>query len=224
MTELDAAFYAADGPTLARALLGKVLVKRTGEGISAAVITETEAYMGISDRASHAYGGRRTARTETMYLPGGHAYVYLIYGLYSCMNVTAAGAGNPEAVLIRAAYPIAGLDGMLARVREKSRRKKPLAAETDADRYGLLRGPGRLCLAMGITRADDARPLTAEEGFFFADIGLRPRGILCRPRIGIDYAKEARDLPWRFTAAEEGGLPVFSEPLPRDGEASALFS
>ena len=91
MTErLGRDFYRRDALTLARALVGKTLVRRTERGTIAAVVTETEAYTGVGDPASHAYGGRRTARTETMYREGGYAYVYLIYGLYSCMNVTAA--------------------------------------------------------------------------------------------------------------------------------------
>lgn len=98
-------FYKTDAVSLAKALLGKLLVTDTGGKITAGIITETEAYMGKTDRACHAFGGRRTARNESMYLPGGHAYVYLIYGMYYCLNVVAAEEDIPEAVLVRGIIP-----------------------------------------------------------------------------------------------------------------------
>ncbi len=216
MTEkLGRDFFRRDAVTLARALLGKTLVKRTERGTVAAVVTETEAYTGVGDRASHAFGGRRTARTETMYLEGGYAYVYLIYGLYSCMNVTAAENGNPEAVLLRAAVPIGGFDTMWENLCRTSRKKSaPVRAPEDdlAAWAKLLDGPGRLSCALGITKADNASDLTGDM-FFFRDDGYVPRRILSRPRIGIDYAGEAKDWPFRFTVASEGGVPLFDPPL-----------
>ena len=108
MRPLEGEFYSCSALELSEKLLGKTLV-HVVDGIPiGGIITETEAYMGVSDKASHAYGGRRTARTETMYLRGGHSYVYLIYGMYSCMNVTASVEGNPEAVLIRSVVPYFG--------------------------------------------------------------------------------------------------------------------
>ena len=216
MTEkLTADFFRRDALTLSRDLLGKILVRRDDDGTVAARITETEAYTGVGDPASHAYGGRRTARTETMYLPGGFAYVYLIYGLYACMNVTAAEDGNPEAVLIRAAVPVEGLDRLWENLTRASRRKRMPARPENGDSAAwarLLDGPGRLTAAMGITRADNARDLTGED-FFLCDDGFVPQKILCRPRVGIDYAGEAKAWPYRFTAASEGGIPRF-DPSP----------
>lgn len=207
----DRSFFEADALTLARALIGKTLVYESEIGRMAGVIAETEAYMGVTDRASHAFGGRRTARTETMYLPGGFAYVYLIYGLYACMNVTAAGRDNPEAVLIRAVLPTEGISLMLDNVREKSRRKKPAVLPTEQEEsrlFSLTNGPGKLCLAMGITRALNGTDMT-DSSFYIRDDGLKPQEIRTAPRVGIDYAGEAKDYPWRFTAAEKDGVPLF---------------
>lgn len=196
-------FYASDGLTLARDLLGKVLVRREGERTAACVITETEAYMGVVDRASHAYGGRRTERTETMYRAGGAAYVYLIYGLYSCMNITANREGNAEAVLIRAALPAFGEEALLSNLRRSSRARKAVFPESPDGWSGKewirrLSGPGRFCAAMGITRADNGRILYEDPGFFLTDAGICPETVLSGPRIGIDYAGEDREKPWRF--------------------------
>ncbi len=216
-------FYAVDALTLAKRLIGMTLVHRVNGIEVAGVITETEAYMGVIDRASHAYGGRRTARTETMYLPGGHAYVYLIYGIYSCMNITANSAETPEAVLIRAVYPISGQDVMHASYMAKGRRKKAnvvqVASElSEKELYSLTNGPGKLCIAMSIDRSLDKFDMTLENpenenffacGFFVRDDGYRAAEIVKFPRIGIDYAGEAAQYPWRFTAKSEKGVPIF---------------
>ncbi|MBE6598418.1 MAG: DNA-3-methyladenine glycosylase [Ruminococcaceae bacterium] len=196
-------YYLTDGLALARSLIGKVLVRRVGEDIVAGIISETEAYMGITDKASHAYGGRRTARTETMYLEGGHAYVYLIYGIYSCMNITANKRDNPEAVLIRGVVPLSGFDKMLCNVSTFGKRRTPL----DPDRYRksphkLTDGPGKLCTAMNIHRELDRTDMCLPGSqLFVADMGITPtHGISESPRIGIDYAEEAAFFPWRYTA------------------------
>ena len=210
MTELGRDFFRRDGLTLAEELIGKTLVHRTADGEIACVITETEAYMGVVDRASHAYGGRRTARTETMYLEGGYSYVYLIYGIYSCMNITASVDGNPEAVLIRAAVPVSGLDLIWQNIVKTSRRKNLPASPdslTTKDWYGFLNGPGKLCRAMDITRADNALDMTGEV-LFVRDDGTVPSEILRMPRIGIDYAGEAKDYLYRFVVPCEDGIPV----------------
>ena len=207
----DRSFYETDALTLARNLIGKTLVYESEAGTVSGIIAETEAYMGVTDRASHAFGGRRTTRTETMYLPGGYAYVYLIYGLYACMNVTAAERDNPEAVLIRAVLPTEGIPLILQNVREKSRRKTPPIFPSEPDSrffWSLTNGPGKLCQAMGITRALNGSDMTAG-AFYIRDDGLRPLDVLTAPRIGIDYAGEARDYPWRFTAAQQDGVPAF---------------
>lgn len=202
-------FYTTDGLTLAESLIGKVLVHRVGGVELCGVITETEAYMGVIDKASHSYGGRRTKRTETMYLEGGHAYVYLIYGMYSCMNITASTDGNPEAVLIRAVYPIGGEQSMLDHVRERSRRKtlpQSVSVLSPSELYSLTNGPGKLCNAMAIDRRLDKFDMT-EGDLFVRDDGYSVGEILRLPRIGIDYAEEARDFSWRFSVKSENGVP-----------------
>jgi len=203
-------FYRTDGISLARSLIGKVLVHRTSRGWTAGIISETEAYMGITDKASHAYGGRRTARTETMYLPGGYAYVYLIYGIYSCMNITANEKGNPEAVLIRGVVPLLGFDAMLENTREfNENRLKKTSFNYEKYRSNpalLTDGPGKLCAAMALDRTLDKVPLTAKApvGYpqiFVSDLGFTPEGGISESeRIGISYAEEAAFFPWRFTS------------------------
>ncbi len=214
-------FYRTDALTLSENLIGKTLVHRENGIELAGIITETEAYMGAIDRASHAYGGRRTARTETLFLEGGHAYVYLIYGIYSCMNITANADGIPEGTLIRAVFPTVGREEMYRTYLEKGRRKKlpPKPAEDLSERewYSLTNGPGKLCVAMSIDRSLDRWNMVIEHSvnevdsvheFFVRDDGYRAAEIVRSPRIGIDYAGEAAAYPWRFTAKEQNGVPI----------------
>jgi DNA-3-methyladenine glycosylase len=181
-------FYArADVLAVARDLLGKVLVVPARGGARVAgIIVETEAYRAPEDRASHAWNGRRTRRTETMYGPGGTAYVYFVYGMYHQFNVVTNVAGVPHAVLIRALEPVEGLAVM--------RRRRPGRADRE-----LTNGPGRLCLALGITRSHDRADLRGdcvwvEEG----PRPLAPRAVARGPRVGIDYAGQWAVRPWRF--------------------------
>lgn len=199
-------FYATDALTLARELLGKILVRRTTDGIVAGMISETEAYMGVSDRASHAYGGRRTERTKTMYLQGGHAYVYLIYGIYACMNVTANESGNPEAVLIRRCVPCHGFQRMLAYYEDFSQRRARYDRIFPRERYekspgSLTDGPGKLCAAMRIDRSLNGADMTSPRAeIFITETDAVPLfDIEENPRIGVEYAGEAALFPWRFT-------------------------
>ena len=214
-------FYRTDALSLSENLIGKTLVHRVNGVELAGIITETEAYMGVIDRASHAYGGRRTARTETLFLEGGYAYVYLIYGIYSCMNITANEDGIPQGTLIRAVYPVSGQEEMYRTYLEKGRRKKspPKAFEELSERelYALTNGPGKLCVAMSIDRSLDRRNMVIEDSvndensvhdFFVRDDGYRAAEIIRSPRIGIDYAGEAAAYPWRFTAKEHKGVPL----------------
>lgn len=182
-TPLDPAFFAPDRDTreLARALLGQVLV----HGETAGRIVETEAYLGISDRACHAWGGRRTPRLEPLYGPAAHAYIYLIYGMYSCLNVVTKGPGQPECVLIRALEPLTGLERMAAR----SGGTKPAL---------LCAGPGRLCRALGLDRSLTGADLLTGDFFLAAGELVAEGDILTSPRIGVDYAGEDRDRPWRY--------------------------
>lgn len=177
--------YAADGITLARRLLGCRLVHETPEGAAGGVIVETEAYMGLSDDAAHSYRGRPGGRVNVQYGPGGFAYIYLIYGMHSCMNVVANGKDIPEAVLIRALRPDQGLELMY--------RRRPKAKD---DRQ-LCSGPGKLCAALDITRAQYGLSLRGPE-LYILDRAVQPP-VTASPRIGVDYAVRCRDELWRFT-------------------------
>jgi DNA-3-methyladenine glycosylase len=173
--------------TVARELLGQLLVvpARDGTRVSG-LIVETEAYRGPEDRACHAYGGRRTERTRTMYEIGGTAYVCFIYGMYHQFNVVTGIEGAPHAVLVRAVEPVEGIERMRARRRGR------------AD-GGLTSGPGKLCLALGIDRALDRADLLGERVWIEEGRGRVPRSaIAVGPRIGIDYAREWAVKPWRF--------------------------
>lgn len=185
--KLPAAFYTrADVVALARRLLGTRLVVPARDGRRVAgIIVETEAYQGPEDRASHAYAGRRTRRTETMYARGGTAYVYFVYGMYHQFNVVTNVADVPHAVLVRALEPVEGLDLM--------RRRR--GAEPDRN---LTSGPGKLCIALGIDRRLDGADLRGERIWLEAGRRVAPAAIAAGPRVGIDYAREWAARPWRF--------------------------
>ena len=172
--------------TVARELLGKLLVvpAAAGQRVSG-MIVEVEAYRGPEDRASHAYGGRRTRRTETMYGRGGVAYVYFVYGMYYQFNVVSGVADTPHAILVRALEPVEGIELM--------RERRHLHPD-----HNLTNGPGKLCIALGIDRALDAADLLAERVWLEEYEPVSPRRIAKGPRIGIDYAEEWIDKPWRF--------------------------
>lgn len=191
LSRLDREIFGRDALFLAEYLLGKLLVRRFPEGDVVLRIVETEAYTGPEDKASHAFGNKRTPRTETMFMQGGAAYVYLIYGMYNCLNVTTGPEGRPEAVLIRAGEPVSGLDIM-----ERYRSEKKVRPEN------LSNGPGKLCLAMDITREFDRYDLIGGEKLFLAEDNCPKPGFLTCPRINIDYAEEYRDKPWRFYVHE----------------------
>jgi DNA-3-methyladenine glycosylase len=184
---LPRSFYTrGDVATLARRLLGTRLVVPTRDGRRVSgTIVETEAYRGPEDRASHAYGGRRTRRTETMYARGGTAYVYFVYGMYHQFNVVTAGEDVPHAILVRALEPVEGLALMRRR-----RRGVP-------DR-SLTSGPGKLCIALGIDRRLDGADLLGDRVWIEPGVRVAPGAIACGPRVGIDYAGEWVDRPWRF--------------------------
>ena len=204
MARLSRDFYAGDTVAAAQALLGKVLVRRLDGHLLAGRITETEAYVGRCDKACHAYNYRRTPRTETLFLSPGHAYVYLIYGMYHCLNFVTEPEGEPAAVLLRAVEPIAGIET----IRRLRYGDKPL---TPYRMRNFLNGPGKVCQGFGLTRAQNGLDLTGDELVLCdgpEDLGLPGpaprRERLCRgPRIGVDYAQEAKDFPWRFWLEEE---------------------
>lgn len=199
MARLPREFYNDDTVQVAQRLLGKYLVRRLGDTLLAGRITETEAYVGRCDKACHAYNYRRTARTETLFLAPGHAYVYLIYGMYHCLNFVTEPEGEPAAVLIRGVEPAAG-EKVIRRLRYGD---KPL---TRFRLKNYLNGPGKVCQGFSLSRAENGLDLTGDTLFVcdtLEDLGLpapapvRER-ICAGPRIGVDYAEEARDFPWRF--------------------------
>jgi len=185
--KLPREFYTrTDVLEVARDLLGKRLVVPNRNGMRVAgIIVETEAYRGPEDRASHAYGGRRTNRTETMYGLGGTAYVYFVYGMYNQFNVVTNVENVPHAVLVRALEPVEGLDII--------RRRRAGRAE-----YEWTSGPGRLCIALGIDRRLDKADLLGDRVWLEKGISISPRQIARGPRIGIDYAEAWVKKPWRF--------------------------
>lgn len=186
-------FYIKDGITLAKDLLGKILVKEIDGVLYKGRIVETEAYMGVIDKACHSYNNRRTKKTEAMYREGGYSYIYLIYGMYHCFNVTASIKDNPEAVLIRALEPLENKELML-KIR-KVKRDKDIA-----------NGPGKLTKALRITSEDNDIDLTLRKNIWLEDDGYIPNKIIETTRIGIDYAEEFKDKLWRFYISENNNI------------------
>jgi len=172
--------------TVARELLGKLLVVPTvkGKRVSGKIV-EVEAYRGPQDRAAHSYGGRRTKRTETMYGIGGTTYVFFVYGMYYQFNVVSGPAETPHAILIRAVEPVEGIELM----------RKRRHGQTD---HNLTNGPGKLCIALDIDRRLDGDDLLGNKAWLEEDAKVLRSRIMSGPRIGIDYAEEWRDRPWRF--------------------------
>jgi DNA-3-methyladenine glycosylase len=181
---LPRSFYDRDAIDVARDLLGKTLVRELdGERLSARIV-ETEAYVGPHDLACHASKGM-TDRNKVMFGPPGHAYVYFIYGMYYCLNLVTGRDGYPAAVLIRACEPLEGIETM------RILRKK---AKKDRD---LTSGPGKLCMAMGIDRTSNGADVCTGKTLFVVDAPLA-KEIVSSKRIGVDYACEYKDKPWRF--------------------------
>ena len=181
--KLSRDFYLCDGLVAAEKLLGKILVHNSPDGLTAGRIVELETYMGESDRGCHAYGGRRTERTEIMYAEGRHAYVYLIYGMYNCMNVIVGGEDIPHCIFLRALEPVEGIALM-----KKRRGTDKL--------QNLCSGPGKLCIAMGIDKSLYGADLCGNR-LWIEDDECKPEIIRGR-RINIDYAGEDADRDWRF--------------------------
>ena len=192
MGKLTRTFYNRDTLTVARELLGKYVVRRRGERFLCGCICETEAYIGRMDKACHAYNYRRTARTETLFAPPGTAYIYLIYGMYHCLNFVTEAEGEPCAVLIRGLEP-AGDGELLAR----QRYGKALGELSPYQRKNFLNGPGKLCRALDLTRAHNGLDLPGDELVVW-DAGEPVPPFHTGKRVGIDYAGEAVDFPWRF--------------------------
>lgn len=186
--KLPTSFYRRDDVVwIARNLLGKILCSRIEGTYTSGRITETEAYCGRNDKACHANNGTRTDRTETMYRPGGVAYVYLCYGIHHLFNVVTNVKGKADAVLIRAIEPVDGKKAML-----KHR-------DMDEIKPSLTAGPGRLTQALGITTDFDGCNLCGpkiwieDRGFTVADSQIQ-----ASPRIGVEYAGDHAERPWRL--------------------------
>ncbi|HEU4406422.1 MAG TPA: DNA-3-methyladenine glycosylase [Polyangiaceae bacterium] len=207
--------YDVGAEALARGLLGCLLVRSIeGEGRLVGRVVETEAYVGVEDRASHAFGGRRTPRNESMYGPPGTAYVYRIYGLHFCFNVVCGPAGAPWAVLVRAIEPLEGLEAM--------RRRRARGGVVPADR-ALGAGPGRLCQALAIDRSHDGADLVASPALYFCAPPGRPAGAVAPgdvserqvargARVGVDYAGPWAGAPLRFSVAASAFVSVRPRP------------
>lgn len=188
MSKLPFSFYQhIEVNELAVRLLGKQLFTLIDGELTGGTIVETEAYNGVEDKASHAYGGRFTDRTKIIYGHGGISYVYLCYGIHHLFNVVTAPQGTPHAVLIRGLEPLTGLDVML-------RRRNMLALKPN-----LTAGPGALAKALGIDKRLNAKDLVGDE-IWIEDKGLifKADDIVASPRVGVDYAGDHALLPWRY--------------------------
>ena len=200
---LPRSFFLGNTVDIAQNMVGKYLVRQY-DGITLAVrITETEAYVGRMDKACHAYQYRKTKRTKTLFTPPGTAYIYLIYGMHCCLNFVTEPEGEPAAVLIRGVEPRHNAD-IIAENRFGCKRE----AMTAYQKKNFLNGPGKVCAGLKIDRALNGLPYGSEELFLcdrLSEAGLpdhpedeTPLNIRVGKRIGIDYAEEAVDFPWRF--------------------------
>lgn len=184
-------FQSSDVVGLAKSLLGMHLCTSFEGVLTAGVIVETEAYKAPEDKACHAYGNKRTARTEIMFDRGGVAYVYLCYGIHHLFNIVTGQKDEAQAVLIRAIEPVQGIEIMQKRRRFAS-----------GNKYNLTNGPGKLTQALGITTQYTGQELTNfGQGTCWLEYGERipDENVVASKRIGVDYAKEWAEMPWRFT-------------------------
>lgn len=198
---MDREFFNKDGINVAKQILGKFLIRDYEGKTIVTKIVETESYMGITDKGAHVYGDKKTERTKPLYLEGGHIYVYLIYGMYYCLNVSANNEGIPECVLIRAVEPITNLDEIAF-----NRFKKEYAQLTNYQKKNITNGPGKLCMALNINKTLNSKSILGNELYIsdfyyegdnkiYSDSNFE---IEKGKRINIDYAEEAKDYLWRF--------------------------
>jgi DNA-3-methyladenine glycosylase len=192
MKKLTRDFYNRDTLKVAKELLGKILVHNINGKILSGKIVEVEAYKGITDKAAHSYGGRRPKRTEVMYGICGISYVFMIYGMYNCFNITTEDKNIPNAILVRALEPIDNLDIM-----SFNRFNKSYNELSKKQKINLTNGPGKLCQALEIDRRLNNCDLCKNE-LYILDPEKYDFTIESAKRIGIDYAEEAADYPWRF--------------------------
>lgn len=203
---LDREFYNRDSISVAKDLLGKVIVHEINGYKLTAKIVEVEAYMGVEDKAAHSYGGRRTKRVEVMYGAPGFSYVYLIYGMYHCFNIVTNVEGTPQAVLIRAVEPIEGLEAMA-----QNRYMKSYNTLTKSQIRGLTSGPGKLCNALSIDKSHNGVDLCGGNLYVEERDNDKPDIVLAK-RVGVDYAEEAKDYLWRFYIKDNKYVSVTPSP------------
>lgn len=198
---MDIEFFNQDGINVAKQILGKYLIRKYEGKTIVTKIVETESYMGITDKGAHVYGDKKTERTKPLYLEGGHIYVYLIYGMYYCLNISANKESIPECVLIRAVEPITNLDEIAS-----NRFKKEYAQLTNYQKKNITNGPGKLCMALNINKTLNSKSILGDELYIsdfyyegdnkiYSDSNFE---IEKGKRINIDYAEEAKDYLWRF--------------------------
>ena len=187
MKKLPRKFYLSEDTLgLARQVLGKLLVVPDERGTRVSgMIVETEAYLGLADKGAHSYGGRRTARNEVTYGLGGYAYVFFVYGMYYQLNFVTGPAEHPHVILVRAVEPIEGIDVMRSRRGEMKDKN-------------LTSGPGKLCIAFGIDRSLNGADLTGDRIWVEERRSFSNDQVSVGKRIGIDYAVEYAEMPWRF--------------------------
>jgi DNA-3-methyladenine glycosylase len=193
MKKLQRDFYNRDTILVAKELLGKTITRVINNVSLECIITEVEAYTGIDDKACHTYGGKRTKKTEVMWGKEGHAYVYIIYGMYCCLNVVTEEEGNPCAVLIRGVVPKKNISKMC-----EYRYNKEYKDLTKYQIKNFSNGPGKLCKALNIDKSQNGFDLLGDELYISEGILVNNKDILIGKRINIDYAEEAKDYLWRF--------------------------
>lgn len=191
--KLPKSFYERDTLEVAKDLLGKILVREVDNKIISGKIVEVEGYIGPDDKAAHTYGNKRTKRTEAMFGEAGRAYIYLIYGMYNCLNAVTSMENKPEAVLIRALEPVSGLDEIA-----QNRFKVDFKDLTKQQAKNLTNGPGKLCMAFEIDKSLNKEELNRNILYIKNPDTPEDFTILKSKRVGIDYAEEAIDYLWRF--------------------------
>ncbi|MCD3351525.1 DNA-3-methyladenine glycosylase [Clostridium botulinum D/C] len=191
MDKIEQNFYKRDTIEVAKELLGKYIVVNEKNEKIVAKIVEVEAYLGINDKAAHSYGGRKTERTRVMYEDGGCVYIFQIYGMYNCLNIVTSHKEIPEAVLIRAVEPISNIDKF-----SFNRFKKSFNELTRYQQKNITNGPGKLCMAMNITKELNGEDLSSDKMYILDN--KEEFQIISSKRIGIDYAEEAKDYLLRF--------------------------
>jgi len=188
---LENSFFKRDTIEVAKDLLGKKIIRNISGNFLYAKIVETEAYTGFNDKASHSYGGKITKRTKTLYLDGGHIYVYLIYGMYDLLNFVTKDTSHPEAVLIRAVEPLGNFDDF-----SKLRFNKKYEELSSYEKRNITNGPGKLTKAFGIDRSLNGKLLSKD--YLYVENYDTNITIETDKRIGVDYAAEDAYLPYRF--------------------------